>query len=125
MAVKKKAAKKTAAVAAVGVPWIVPRSVLGGTMVAPSDRIVLGAIGIGPRGRYVLGCMLNEPDVQFVAVCDVRAGRREHAKRSIDAKYRNRDCTAYRGLRNRMSILTEAYAYAPYRDRVLCIFGPR
>jgi hypothetical protein len=26
----------------------------------------------------------------------------------------------YRGLRNRMSILTEAYAYAPYRDRVLC-----
>ncbi|MEC9373854.1 MAG: M14 family metallopeptidase [Planctomycetota bacterium] len=28
--------------------------------------------------------------------------------------------TPYRGLRNRLSILSEAYAYAPYQDRVLC-----
>ncbi|MHC4177785.1 MAG: Gfo/Idh/MocA family protein, partial [Planctomycetota bacterium] len=62
---------KTAAAAAMGTPCIVAASALGRNgIVAPSDRIVLGAIGIGPRGRYVLSCMLNEPDVQFVAICD-------------------------------------------------------
>ncbi len=29
----------------------------------------------------------------------------------------------YRGLRNRLTILSEAYSYAPFRDRVLCTLG--
>jgi len=89
---------KAAAAASIAAPWIVPRSVLGGTMVAPSDRIVLGAVGIGPRGRYVLGCMLSEPDVQFVAICDVQADRRRAVKNMADAKYGNQDCVMCRDM---------------------------
>ena len=66
--------------------------------VAPSQRIVLGAIGIGPRGRHDLDCFLAEPDVQFVAICDVRADRRQAVKALADAKYGNHDCAMYRDL---------------------------
>ena len=90
---------KTAAATATGAPWIAASSALGRNgAVAPSDRIVLGAIGIGPRGRYVLSCMLNEPDVRFVAICDVQASRRKAVKEMADAKYGNQDCTMYRDM---------------------------
>ncbi len=90
---------KTAAAAAMGTPWIVAASALGRDgLVAPSDRIILGAIGIGPRGRYVLSCMLNEPDVRFVAICDVQAPRRQAVKDMADAKYGNQDCAMYRDM---------------------------
>lgn len=82
------------------VPTLIPRSALGGGgAAAPSERIVLGAIGIGGRGSYVLGCFLHEPDVQFVAICDVKAGRRQAVKQMADAKYGNQDCAMYRDLR--------------------------
>jgi hypothetical protein len=81
-------------------PQVIPSTVLGlGSGVAPSERIVLGGVGIGGRGSYVLGCFLQEPDVRFVAVADVRAGRREAAKRRADSKYGNQDCAAYRDFR--------------------------
>jgi predicted dehydrogenase len=84
---------------AIAVPTIIPSSVLGKNgNVPPSEKIVLGAIGIGPRGRYVLGAMLNEKDVQFVAICDVRASRRKHVKDMADAKYGNKDCVMYRDM---------------------------
>jgi hypothetical protein len=67
--------------------------------VAPSERIVLGAIGIGNRGSYVLGCFLGEPDVRFVAICEVRGDRRQAVKRRADARYGNTDCAMYRDLR--------------------------
>ncbi len=81
-------------------PQIVRAAVLGkdGT-VAPSERIVLGGIGIGHRGTYDLGCFLEEPDVQFVAVCDVKAERRKAIKQKADNKYGNQDCATYRDLR--------------------------
>ena len=44
--------------------------------VAPSERIVVGGIGIGNRGTYDLGCFLEQKDVQFAAVCDVKEARR-------------------------------------------------
>jgi hypothetical protein len=82
-------------------PQVVPSAVLGmGGGVAPSERIVLGGIGIGGRGSYVLGCFLHEPDVRFVAVADVKAGRREAVKRMADNKYGNQDCATYRDLRD-------------------------
>jgi len=68
--------------------------------VAPSERIVLGAIGIGHRGTYDLGCFMAEPDVQFVAVCDVKAERRKAIKKKADDKYDNHDCATYRDLRD-------------------------
>jgi predicted dehydrogenase len=82
--------------AVVAVPCFVPGSVLGKSgAVAASERIVLGAIGIGPRGRYVLERMLDEPDVQFVAVCDVQAGRRRAVLDMAKAKYGRDDCASY------------------------------
>jgi hypothetical protein len=82
-------------------PQVVPSSVLGkGDAVPPSERIVLGGIGIGNRGTYDLGCFLGEPDVQFVAVCDVKAERRLATKKRADDKYGNRDCAMYRDMRD-------------------------
>ena len=84
----------------VAAPWIVPASALGrGGTVPPSERIVVGAIGIGNRGWYVLNWMLPEPDVQFVAVCDVRKERREAVKNLANKRYGNNDCATYRDLR--------------------------
>src|SRR5512137_428024 len=81
-------------------PQVVRGAVLGRDGgVAPSDRIVLGGIGIGGRGTYDLGCFLEEPDVQFVAVCDVKAARREAIKKKADTKYNNHDCATYRDMR--------------------------
>ena len=93
---------KRAAVAGglVAAPWIVPASALGRDgAVPPSERIVAGAIGIGNRGWYVLNWMLPEPDVQFVAVCDVRKERREAVKNLANKRYGNNDCATYRDLR--------------------------
>ena len=111
---------KTAAKAGVAltVPNIIPASALGRDgAVAPSERIVLGAIGIGPRGRLVLDCMVSEPDVQFVAICDVQAKRREAVKTMADAKYGNRDCAMYRDLRELLA--------SPDIDAVLIATGDR
>jgi len=98
-------------------PQVVPSSVLGreGT-VSPSERIVLGAIGIGNRGSYVLGCFLNYQDVQFVAICDVKAKRREAVKNRADTYYNNKVCTTYRDLRELLA--------RPDIDAVLIATGP-
>lgn len=82
-----------AGAAVAGAPMIVRGAVLGRDGgVSPSERIVLGGIGIGNRGRYVLSCFLPHPDVQFVAVCDVQAKRRESIKKMVDDQYGNQDC---------------------------------
>ena len=82
-------------------PQIVRGAVVGRDGgVAPSERIILGGIGIGNRGTYDLGCFLEERDVQFVAVCDVKEARREAIKRKADTKYGNQDCATYRDLRD-------------------------
>jgi len=39
--------------------------------------------------------MLDEPDVQFVAICDARGERRQAIKRIVDTKYGNQDCAMY------------------------------
>src|SRR5437660_164908 len=87
--------------AVLALPQIVPASVLGRDgATPPSERIVLGAIGIGNRGTYVLGCFLQEPDVRFVAICDVKEERRKAIKKKADEKYGNSDCKMYRDLRD-------------------------
>jgi hypothetical protein len=84
----------------IAAPQFIPATVLGRDGgVAPSERIVLGAIGIGSRGAYVLGCFLQQPDVQFVAICDVKEERRRSVKKRADDQYGNQDCAMYRDLR--------------------------
>ena len=64
----------------------------------PSDRIVMSGLGIGRRGSDVLKSFLSNADVQFVAVCDVRAERREAVKKMADDNYGNQDCRTYRDM---------------------------
>jgi len=81
-------------------PYVIPSTVLGKDGgVLPSERITLGGIGIGNRGGYDLGCFLQEPDVRFLAICDVKAARREAVKKIADTKYGNTDCAMHRDFR--------------------------
>jgi predicted dehydrogenase len=86
--------------AAVAAPCVITTAALGANGRPPaSERIVMGGVGIGHRGSYDLSCFLPQPDVQFVAVCDVKAERRAAVKKTIDAKNGNSDCATYRDLR--------------------------
>src|ERR1700752_956044 len=77
----------------IGAPQFVPARVLGPDGgVAPSEQMLRGAIGIGTRGTYVLGCFLEEPDVRFIAVCDIKEAQRQKIKKKADDKYGNTDC---------------------------------
>lgn len=90
----------TLAGGAVALPQFIPSRALGlGAAVAPSERIVLGAIGIGGRGSHVLEAFVHEPGVQFAAICDVKAARRQSVKKMADTLYGNQDCATYRDLR--------------------------
>jgi len=91
--------KGTAAIggAAVGLPAIVPASVFGAN--APSNRIVMGAIGVGSQGTGDMQGFLSKTEVQMVAVCDVDKSHRERAKKIVDDRYGNKNCTAYHDFR--------------------------
>jgi len=60
----------------------------------------VGGIGIGNRGNYDLGCFLQQPDVQFIAVCDVKASRRNSVKSRVDAHHGDQNCATYRDMRD-------------------------
>ncbi len=107
------------AASAAALPYYVPASALGRDgKVSPGERIVMGGIGIGGRGSYDLGWMLNEPDVQWVAVCDVQKNRRQAAKNVVDSKYGNTDCAAYGDMRQFLAERTDV-------DAVLIATGDR
>ncbi len=90
----------TAAGAAIAAPTIIPSSALGRDgAVAPSERITVGGIGIGRRGTYDLGCFLQQPDVQFMAVADIKQVQRTAVKKIVDTKYGNNNCDTYRDFR--------------------------
>ncbi len=85
-----------AAGGAVLAPTIIPSSALGRDgSVSPSERIVLGGIGIGNRGSYDLSCFLEQKDIQFVAICDVKEARRIAVKKTADEKYSNQACSMH------------------------------
>lgn len=82
-------------------PTIIPSSALGRDgAIVPSERIVVGGIGIGRRGGYDLGCFLQQQDVQFVAVCDIKQKRRGEVKQIADEHYGNQNCATYRDFRD-------------------------
>jgi predicted dehydrogenase len=86
--------------------------------VAPSERIILGGIGLGGRGSGDLSAMIAEPDVQCVAVCDVRKGQREAMKSMVDGRYGTKDCATYGDLRQLLAERTDV-------DAVLIATGDR
>jgi len=84
------------AAAAVAAPCVITSTALGAPDRAPAgERITLGTIGCGGRGTSDMGALLSNPDVQMVAVCDVRGARRKAAKVKVDSYYGNTDCAAY------------------------------
>jgi predicted dehydrogenase len=91
--------KSTAALMAA--PAIIPASALGQEgRPPPSERITVGGIGLGGRGQGDLNRFMGQPDVQFVATCDVRRDRREQVKAKVDKQYGNTDCDTYRDMRD-------------------------
>jgi predicted dehydrogenase len=86
--------------AAVAAPMVIPSSALGlDGAVPPSERIVVGGIGIGRRGGYDLGCFLQQDDVQFVAIADIKQKRRGEIKKIADDHHGNENCKMYRDFR--------------------------
>ena len=60
------------AVASAATITVVPRHVLGGVgYVPPSDKITVANIGCGTQGLREMPGLLQNPDIQVVAVCDV------------------------------------------------------
>ena len=91
--------KTTVQVAAVaGAPQVVPGRALGFGGVAPSERITLAGLGIGGRGTGDLRCFMSNPEVQVVAICDVRKARREAIKQMADKHHGSSDCAMYRDM---------------------------
>ncbi len=81
---------------AVAAPLIVRSSVLGlEGATPPSDRIVLGGIGLGGRGTDVLTRFFRHSEVQFVAICDIRAARRAYIQKLAADKFGVPDVKAY------------------------------
>lgn len=81
-------------------PMFIPAAALGRDgHVAPSERVTVAGIGIGRRGGYDLSCFLPQPDVQFVAVADIKKKRRGEVKKIIDTHYGNEKCETYSDFR--------------------------
>ncbi len=77
-------------------PWIIPASAFGSPgRTAPGSRVVVAAIGLG----FAWDMFVRRPDVQFVAVCDVRKERRDGGKDLVDSYYQNHDCRTYNDFR--------------------------
>ena len=98
---------------------IVPRCVLGGPgHVAPSEKTTLAGIGLGGQGSQNLISLMQYPEIQVVAVCDVnresggyvswnwtqgkeqRTAGREPARRAVDEYYaKEKGLVGYRACR--------------------------
>ncbi len=92
--------RAVAAGSLLSVPGLIPARALGlDGQIAPSNRITLGGIGINHRGGYVLGYFLQQPDVHFLAISDVRRDRREAVKKTADDLYGTKDTAMYRDFR--------------------------
>jgi len=89
--------KTGAAAAALGFPAWIPSSARGADgHAAPSERLNMAFIGLGGQGTghllggawtYVPGGYVARPDVQVLAVCDVRRERRESARQRCKQMY--------------------------------------
>ena len=105
-----------AALSALAAPQVIRASALGADgATPPSDRITMGFIGVGGQGgghlaggawTYLPGGYLGRPDVQVLAVCDLKPGRLEGAKATVEKRYAERiqagsykGCAAYRDFR--------------------------
>ena len=84
----------------IAIPTVIRASALGKNgSVAPSDRIVMGGIGLGSMGSGDMKNFLRNPEVQYVAVCDVDAKHRARAIDTIGKTYDSKDARGYNDFR--------------------------
>ena len=72
---------------AAGVSPLILPSRIWSAETKPNDRVGIGVIGNGIQSRGHVGGLLNRPDVQLLAVCDVDTNRRTETKRTVDEYY--------------------------------------
>src|SRR5579863_5748485 len=70
-----------------------------GGRVGPNDRITIGVIGWGMIGPANTKAFLSESDCRVVAACDLHKDHLQTAVDTINGKYGNTDCKAYRDYR--------------------------
>lgn len=100
-------------------PIVLPGTVLGKDgAVPPSEKIVCGAIGIQGRGMGDLQWIMGQPDVHFVAICDLQKKQRLAVKAYVDNQYGNQDCKMYPEIREFLAERTDI-------DAVLIATGDR
>jgi len=64
-----------ASAGAFGFPYFVPSAALGmADQTGANRRIVVGCIGLGGQGTGIMKALMNQPETQVVAVCDVDQG---------------------------------------------------
>ena len=87
--------------AALSLPHIIRSSALGlAGSVPASERITVGFIGTGSHGIAMnLNSFLAQRDAQAVAVCDVDPVHLTQGRDTVNAKYGNTDCAAYKDFR--------------------------
>ena len=86
--------------AAAGAAAIAPGALWGQASRHPaSDRITIGIIGWGMIGPTNTKQFLEYPDCQIVAACDLDKGPLQTAVDTVNNKYGNKDCKAYRDYR--------------------------
>jgi hypothetical protein len=86
---------------AVAAPYVISSAALGKDgRPAASERIVMGGIGIGNMGSGDRTAFVGRPDVQYVAICDVRKNVRDEAADYVDNHYHNKDCNRYNDFRD-------------------------
>ncbi len=79
---------KTATAAAFGTPMLIGSSAFGAN--PPSERLTMGFIGVGKMGHGHLCRIVNRPDVQILAICDVQESKRQTAGEVVRGNYSKR-----------------------------------
>ena len=92
---------KSTAGAVAAFPYVVSSSTVGNAgAVAASERITVGFIGTGSHGIDMnIKSFLAQPDAQAVAVCDVDPVHLKQGLDTVNKKYGNTDCAAYKDFR--------------------------
>lgn len=87
--------------ALLAIPTIIPASAMGADgKTAPSNRIQIGCIGMGGMGTGNMNNFLGFDDCRVVAVCDLDREHLEAAKSTVNRRYDNDECKAYKDFRD-------------------------
>src|SRR5690349_20546547 len=69
----------------------------------PSERVTVGVVGWGMQGPSNTNALMNLPNCQVVAACDLDKNHLGAAVDTINGFYKNKDCKAYHDYREMMA----------------------